>query len=156
MNQADYPYVSGHGHHINGQVEGIGPEQVRDWWNWDIDCVVFSACSILDIGNYNDYMYPGDTTPSRASPGKLWEQVGPSVLLGYDAIAPRDGGGAPARILASWKLLRVSMGDVDAWMQANSLNRAWNACAIVKDVNYVYFKTKWMRHKVIKVTKASW
>ena len=49
-----------------------------------------------------------------------------------------------------------SLGDVDAWMEANASNKAWNACAIVKGQKYVFFKTWFgVRHKK-EVGKENW
>jgi hypothetical protein len=50
------------------------------------------------------------------------------------------------------------MGDVGAWMKANEDNRAWNACAIVKDVKYVYFKSYMFDkfHKKQEIPKGNW
>lgn len=56
------------------------------------------------------------------------------------------------------------LGDVDAWMKANDNKNGRNACAIVKDVKYVYFKRT--RHKFfsmrfstyekVEVRKENW
>ena len=149
MNQADYFYYSGHGHHKWGMVDDFEPSVILDHWKKDLDCVIFAGCSVLDINDYNNNFLnpdgvwnPGD---HAASPGKLWESKGPSVLLGYNYYAPQDSTHAPERIARSWVNLRQSMGDVDAWMEANDNKSGRNACAIVKDSKYVYFKRT--RHK---------
>ena len=87
-------------------------------WNKDLKCVIFSACSILDINDYNNN-YRWEPEEHNLSPGKYWEAVGPSVLLGYNYYAPADSSGAPARIMRSWVANRELLGDVDAWMEAN-------------------------------------
>lgn len=161
MNQADYFYYSGHGHHGTGAVDDFGPGVVADCWSRDLDCVIFAGCSVLDINDYNDnFLNPGgvwDPANHAASPGKLWESVGPKVLLGYNYHAPGDEGGAPKRIVDSWRNNRVTMGDVNAWMKANAENRAWHACAIVKDNQYLYFKKRrWGRRSVMSVNKGDW
>ena len=58
----------------------------------------------------------------------------------------------------SWVANRGSLGDVNAWMRANANNSAWNACAIVKDVKFVYFeKFFFQKFKRIKeVAKGDW
>lgn len=89
---------------------------------------------------------------------KLWERVGPGVLLGYNASGPKDSGGAPARMMSSWLSQRAALGDVNAWMEANRVNRAWNACAIVKGRKYVYFRQDWLglvKTKTV-VEKGDW
>ena len=46
---------------------------------------------------------------------------------------------------------------IDAWMNANAANRAWNACAIVKGQRYVYFKKGlFRRHKMKSVQREDW
>lgn len=156
MNQADYFYYSGHGHHRFGAVDDFEPGVVADYWRRDLDCVIFAGCSVLDINDYNDnFLNPGgvwDPANHAASPGKLWESVGPKVLLGYNYHAPRDEGGIPKRIVDSWRNNRAAMGNVNAWMKANAENRAWHACAIVKDSRYLYFKKRrWGRRSVMSV-----
>jgi len=160
MNQADVLYYSGHGSSLTGSLKGpnggsfrLTPAMVASWWNRDLNCVVFSACSVLDINDYNNNY---DDPFGGHSHGRSWGQVGPSVVLGYNYIAPGDAGGATTRIISAWKNNRAS-GDIDAWMNANRDNKAWNACAIEKDVRYVYFKKQLFgRHKIKTVLKESW
>ena len=155
MNQADYLYCSGHGSHLTGKFQGmIAPEQVASYWSRELKCVIFSACSILDINDYNDNY--DDPVEHVLSPGKRWEQSGPDILLGYAYIAPSDESGAPARIVNSWRSNRDVLGDEGAWMKANFDNNAWNACAILKGKRYLYFKRKWLSHKVVAVPKEEW
>ena len=92
------------------------------------------------------------------SPGKAWEQTGPKHLLGYAAQAPGDAGGAPTRIIQSWIAKRAALGDIEAWMQANKENHAWNACAIEKGERYVYFYRglKGLYKKKTEVNKEDW
>ena len=158
MNQADYFYFSGHGYHndnflYSGFVGGFTAAMATNYWGRDLDCVVIAACSVLDINDYNGNT---DALSAQLSPGKAWERTGPSTLLGYNYSAPRDDGGAPVRIARSWVANREAKGDVDAWMDANAANKAWNACAIVKDEKYVYFAS-WLglrRRKEVK--KENW
>jgi hypothetical protein len=135
MNQSDLFYCSGHGD-LTGDVEGVGFTDVGDYWQQDLDVVVFSACSVLDINDLNGRF--GD----KRSPGKYWEQTGPGIFLGYNHSAPSDGGGATVRIVNYWMLNRSTLGDINAWMKANEQNHAWNACAIEKNVKYVFFKKR--------------
>lgn len=149
MNQADYFYYSGHGHHRSGMVDDFKPDVISDHWKKDLDCVIFAGCSVLDINDYNNNFLnlEGNWDPEdhAASPGKLWASKGPSILLGYNYYAPQDSTHAPERIVRSWMSLRQSMDDVDAWMKANDNKNGRNACAIVKGSKYVYFKR--IRHK---------
>lgn len=160
MNQADYFYYSGHGHHRWGTVDDFEPGDVADYWRKDLDCVIFAGCSVLDINDYNNNFLNRsgvwDPEDHAASPGKLWETTGPKVLLGYNYHAPRDEGGAPQRIVNSWRNNRAAMGDVKAWMKANAENRAWHACAIVKGQKYLYIKKRRWGRYIISVKKEDW
>ena len=154
MNQADYFYYSGHGHHSTGNLQGdFSPESVQQYWNQDLSAVILAGCSVLDINDYNKN-FSGDE--HNFSPGKRWERTGPQYLLGYNGSAPGDQGGAPARIVTRWISMRNVYGDAGAWMEANAKNRAWNACAIVKGQKYLYFQRKWMKRKVIDIPKGEW
>ncbi|MGN0833588.1 MAG: hypothetical protein ACI4RD_08085 [Kiritimatiellia bacterium] len=161
MNQADYFYYSGHGHHRFGMVDDFVPDIVSDYWRKDLDCVIFAGCSVLDINDYNNnFLNPEgvwDPEDHAASPGKLWEVKGPSVLLGYNYHAPQDSTHAPERIVRAWLAFRQEMGDVDAWMKANDNANGRNACAIVKNEKYVYSKKilpRWYRK--VEVRKENW
>ena len=155
MNQADYFYYSGHGFHKNALLDNYPPSKFAERWNKDLDCLIISGCSILDINDYNNN-FVASPEDHAASPGKLWEAVGPSIMLGYNGEAPADKGGAPARIIQSWLANRSAMSDVDVWLMANANNRAWNACAIVKGQKYLYFKRKWCSGVVVEVPKGDW
>ena len=137
--------------------EDYGPSAFSGRWNKDLDCLVVSGCSILDINDYNNN-FALDAEDHVASPGKLWEAVGPNLMLGYNYYAPADEGGAPARIVRSWAGSRGELGDVVAWMNANRANNAWNACAIVKGQKYVYFEKFFYKKfkRVKEVPKGDW
>lgn len=108
----------------------------------------------LDVSDYNGNFKQSE----RKSHGKEWEIVGPPVILGYNHKAPGDSGGATTRIINAWRERRGSLGDVDAWIEANEKNRAWNACAIVKGLKYVYFK-KFLKGVIkvkCEVSKEEW
>lgn len=121
-------------------------------WNRDLDVVVLAGCSVLDVNDCNGN-YP-DPVEHGTSPGRKWEAVGPSVMLGYNYYAPSDKSGGPTRIISNWIETRKAMGDIDAWMNANKAQGKWNACAIQKGVKYVYFKKIvsgfWVRRTVEK------
>ena len=157
MNQADYFYYSGHGFHLYKTVDpGFGPETVSGYWNKGLNCAIFSACSILDINDYNNN-YRWEPEEHNLSPGKAWEAVGPSILLGYNYYAPADNTGAPAQIISSWMQNRSSVSDIEAWMSANRLRKKWNACAIQKGVKYVYFENlPFGIHIKREVNKEDW
>lgn len=144
MNQADYFYYSGHGNHRWGMVDDFEPSVVSDYWQRDLDCVVFAGCSVLDINDYNNNFLNsdgvGDPEDHTASPGKLWETMGPNILLGYNYYAPRDITGEPLAIMRSWVSRRMSEGAANAWMSANLRREGRNACAIIRNEKYIYFK----------------
>ena len=154
MNQADYFYYSGHGLHKFATIDDFEPSDVATFWKKDLDCVVISGCSVLDINDYNDNFIL-DPQDHVASPGKAWAAVCHATMLGYNFTAPLDETGAPARIIADWALLRLSHGDVDAWMQANDNRNGRNACAIDKARDYHYFKKVfWKTYMKTVVPKA--
>ena len=91
------------------------------------------------------------------SPGKSWEAVGPSTLLGYNYYAPADNTAAPELIISSWLQNRSSIGDVEAWMVANKSFKKWNACTIQKGVKYVYFENlPFGIHVKREINKENW
>ena len=157
MNQADYFYYSGHGYHLYKTVfPDFAPELVGGYWNKDLQCVIFSACSILDINDYNNN-FRWNPQEHNMSPGKTWETVGPSILLGYNYYAPSDNTGAPAQIIASWIQNRSVTNDIEAWMLANRASKKWNACAIQKGTKYVYFENlPFGIHIKREVNKEDW
>ena len=160
MNQADAFYFSGHGGHHDGKVNGgcsnehFGPQEIATYWGEDLDCAIIAGCSVLDVNDYNGNFGGAEHC---VSPGKSWESTGPSILLGYNYIAPGDKGGAPKRIVQSWIANRLALGDAEAWMNANKVNHAWNACVIEKNSKYIYFK-KILRvfHTKQTVLKENW
>lgn len=154
MNQADVFYISGHGGHAANMLQGrYTPSMLGDFWKRDLDCLIIAGCSLLDVNDYNGNFQGAD---HLRSPGKEWEPTGPAVLLGYNYIAPGDRGGAPARIVAHWLRNRAGRGDVDAWMDANAANRAWNACAIEKGARYVYFRRLWGMKRRVSIPSFEW
>ena len=156
MNQADYFYYSGHGFHKFAMIDDYEPGCVSGYWGRDLDCAIIAGCAVLDINDYNGN-YVLDPVDHVASPGKLWEPIGPPVMLGYNYRAPFDVGGAPASIVSAWLADRAAKGDVAAWMDANAARRAWNACAIVKGQKYVYLKKRrFGRFRVVYVDKGDW
>ena len=157
MNQSDYFYYSGHGYHDFGIVDEYEASDVISHWDRDLQCVIFAACSILDINDYNGN-YALNPQSHDASPGKTWENVGPAVLLGYNYVAPADASGRPQKVIEEWIGMRGGIGDVLAWMNANALWGNANACAIEKDLKYTYFKKSrngWFV-KVQSVNKEDW
>ena len=143
MNQSDWFYFSGHGSHATGAVQGgFTPSMATQYWNRDLDCVIFAGCSVLDINDYNGN-YSG-TTEHTSSPGRQWANIkGLKSILGYAYTAPLDTQGAN-RIANAWVANRGSMDDASAWMKANDNRNGRNACAIqrIDDlfVRYSYFK----------------
>ena len=110
----------------------------------------------LDINDYNNN-YRWEPEEHNLSPGKSWEAVGPSTLLGYNSYAPADNTAAPELIISSWLQNRSSIGDVEAWMVANKSFKKWNACAIQKGVKYVYFENlPFGIHVKREINKENW
>lgn len=131
-NQADFLYISTHGLHDQNWLflaneEQFSPGVIKNSWKRDLDIVIISGCSVLDVtGN----KWPGN--PYR--PGKVWVDLGPKYFLGYEASAPGDSSGVPSQIVNSFSLsweVNYDFGSpVQAWMNANGDAKAWNACAL--------------------------
>lgn len=176
QNQADWLYFSGHGHHTNGTIDLAGgidfhPLQTSEsvyaakgdgfaFWHNDLDVLVFSACSVFDIYDYESN-YSG--LAHIDSPGELWLQTGPKLFMGYNYSAPSDGGpsatGSVTKDIVTKLFNPVDPGVVpmtpDAWMKANEAHMAWYACVIdIRNSSgwkYYYFKrftTPFIRYEV--------
>ncbi len=131
-NQADFLYISTHGLHDVNKIYTasgqIGPESFTNRWNKDLDMVFIAGCSVLDV--------TGNKWPSGNTfrPGKKWITLGPCYLMGYEGSAPGDSSGIPRDIVDDfafdWELFEDYGYPSISWMYANSLHRAWNACAL--------------------------
>jgi hypothetical protein len=137
--QADYFYYSGHGQSdgtLTPGGESVGPSEVE--WSNGMNVAIFAGCSVLRINDYN-----GDATfspaPGQPFPGVLWQQTGPTYLLGYEGVAPSDGQGSDS-IVRYWAANKGTQGNAMAWMNANSDENQHHACAIQKATMYYYFK----------------
>ena len=72
--------------------------------------------------------------------------------------------GAPERIINDWLDYRLSKGDVDAWMEANDNRNGRNACAIVRDGVYIYYKRtrhefwsqRYSTYEKVEINKENW
>jgi hypothetical protein len=133
QNQADFLYFSGHGFHdlnvIDTPTGDFSPSDVAGGeWKKDLEIVILAGCSVLDV--------TGDKWSSSNTnrPGRAWAKTGPTYLLGYEASAPGDSGGAPSSIVAWWYdfwALAYDHGDpTPSWGDANYAYSAWNAAAI--------------------------
>ena len=136
MNQADYFYYSGHGFIATGAVYPGGPSDVIDYWDKDLDVVIFAGCSVLDINDYNNNT---NGAAHLASPGEQWEPTGPALFLGYNWKAPTDLQNSDG-IISSWLSNRGSLGNIGAWEEANDNMNGHNACAIEAGSTYYYFE----------------
>jgi hypothetical protein len=154
MNQADIFYFSGHGDHGSGTLEGFSAADVGAYWQQDLEISIFSACSVLDINDYNfNFVLAGQHS---VSPGKQWEQTGVQYLLGYNATGPNDLQGT-ATIIADFLANKDTLGVVSAWRQANENAHTWNACVIEVNVAYYYFNNLVpLVHTWESVPKGSW
>lgn len=81
-NPADALYISGHGSHAKATIAGIDPKnplhaaQISKWRE-DVELVVITGCSVLDVKNYSGEWGMFTT---GASPGEVWDN-----LLNFDA-----------------------------------------------------------------------
>ncbi|MFA5507228.1 MAG: hypothetical protein WC314_26790 [Vulcanimicrobiota bacterium] len=150
-NQAKRLYISSHGYPDGGfLVEGgyVEPGDIGEHWKDDVELVIMALCSVLNIGNFNDW------TGYQGQPGAEWQaRMKPGgVVLGYNAIAPaadlRLGGVyADTRILMRYRenLAQSSYSDpaeaqAMAWLLANAsmeVRLGDDACAVTPE--YYYF-----------------
>jgi tetratricopeptide (TPR) repeat protein len=134
-NNPDILYLSGHGFHdiagfqYNSQDTFSPNDLIKDKHWHDIDILIFSACSILDINDYHgNYTDPNS---HNFSPGKKWAKTGPKYFLGYCHYSPTDI--YSANIISEWCRLYEKRGDaIEAWGSQNVTNQSvgMSACAI--------------------------
>ncbi len=128
-----------------------------------LEVVIFAACSVLDINDYNGNFSDGK------SPGEEWAQTGVKLLLGYNAPSPSDGTSAPAIIADVLSSCSGNIGanilTLRAWCSANYAANAGNACAIYNgniatNGRYFYFKRRgvigFRTYHWSSVSQASW
>ena len=74
------------------------------------------------------------------SPGERWEKTGPRILLGYNNSAPIDIPNGLA-IANQWARLvtTTNQGAIPCWAVVTYSKKAYNSCAIEKDVGYWYY-----------------
>ena len=156
-NQADWFYYSGHGYSTDVQwpiewqgkiVMGEGSlfssADASGKWNEDLETVIFAACSILDINDYNgNFDDDGDGTEevgpaSKVFPGENWANIGPNYLLGYNASAPA-GPYTDTAIVSKWINYFATKGITQAWVEANYKYKAYNY-AVIDSQGYWYCK----------------
>jgi hypothetical protein len=116
---------------------------------------------IMFVHGWNFYF----GTAHADSPGKRWAATGPALLLGYNQAGPSDRNGGLEiikRFFGSDPVAATAAGRVDAWRATNETGSAWNACAIIPNDSYYYFKYKsFQGHKIggavwTKVNKLDW
>ena len=158
MEQAKIAYFSTHGAHsynirLGGYPTGVietaelssdptqpkriylKPEDME--WHAGLDVAVMAACAVLDVNDYNNN-YKGAN--HFDSPGERWEKTGPRILLGYNNSAPIDIPNGLA-IANQWARLvtTTNQGAIPCWAVVTYSKKAYNSCAIEKDVGYWYY-----------------
>jgi Bacterial TSP3 repeat len=166
--QADFFYISSHGFHESATLyeSDITPEAMIGKWNRDLDVVMISGCSVLDVSN------PNGRAASSNYPGQRWYKTGPALFLGYNASAPADNAGISTAIVTDW-VNRHGNGDlaggvdggtavyISTWMAANygGGRLATNACAIktkpTGQAVFHYFKVG-LGNAVQQLAEADW
>ncbi len=137
-NQADFLYISTHGHHHANYLEtaegDFPPAKISGGaWAKDLDYVIIAGCAVLDVTGHK---YQGLSEQNDA-PGRKWISTGPCVFLGYEGAGPSDSSGAPENVVYLWTF-EVGIELIDpltAWMDANASSisirqSCWNATAI--------------------------
>lgn len=171
MNQADFFYSSGHGHHMDGsldcsQSESITPQDIGDHWRNDIDCAVLAGCSVLDIGDFvaqrlsKTSRLDWENAGGICSPGNIWRNLGPRYFLGYGWTAPRDTQGANAIAASFVTEINSGKNPIEAWRIANDRPAGRNACAIdvsTTPAKYWYWKRNgWHSYTWDCKTEGEW
>lgn len=209
-NQATSLYFSGEGYHNHGirldfarifirpEIGGFLPYPAPDPkyssyksvtfspddWNDGLRTVIFAGCSVLDVGNFNDYKNFDTANPA---PGRAFYESMPSgsLLLGYGAPAPHGGKPPEApvyfplppvntdrQVLIDYKRFLAGQG-VDrngnpivgltrpmAWLLANASNAdrtCDDACALENDYYYfIKFKTDWASNERLNEDREIW
>jgi len=147
--QANILYVSGHqgsneflqlGTSSNSKL--FGPKDAKDWKK-NLEIVIISGCSVLDIGNLNQN--PDWPPEGIGDPGKKWAKTGPKIFLGYNYKAPSDTQGS-VKVIETWyKLYSRGINPIDAWRQANASIGLFgvSACAIDTEKKRYYYLKKY-------------
>lgn len=146
MNQADYFYFSGHGHHAHAALEcpsgeGVVPSDVKSYWTNDLECVIFAGCSVLDIGDFVSKrlswreLAKWKAAGGACSPGNRWRNIGPKIFLGYGWTAPLDTQGSDEIAAICAAQINSGQNPVEAWRIANDRPAGRNACAIDMSVS---------------------
>lgn len=161
-NQAQLFYFGGHGWansaiYIDGHY--IYPEQdiVEGDWSDGLKVVIFSSCSILDIGNFNRRSFTAFGKANQ-SPGIYWAKVaGPEVaLLGYNW-STQEGKPPNAfdtRVIRRYINLSSQYSPPVAWIYANIQEGDGIApCAIYRH-NYYYINASSMT--ILAVPERNW
>jgi len=143
QNQADVLFYIGHGSHsanyvfLSGSDEAQGhPDLINTngYWNHGLQTVIFFACSVLDINNYDG------CADDNGSPGTEWIALaGPKTWLGFKWTAPTgEQGRAQIRKFAAEY---VASGNwITAWRTATGDNiKAFRHAVAIDDTNYYYW-----------------
>jgi len=162
-NQAKLFYVSAHGLHDANYIR-FGPSSSdiiypssdlsdpqglarEDWENDKLETVIFAACSVLDLGNWNDGHHGKQF--GNYDPGRAWVLLTKpeTLILGYNSQAPdaeettADLERRDTRILERfYEQINVGDAPVIAWLRGNSRMETRlgdNASAVLG--NYYYF-----------------
>ena len=138
MNQADILYYSGHGNGATGGINrGFTPSRLGEYWKRDLNCVVISGCSVLNIAGHRIKSFGRTTRFKRwlrnqedRSVGTSWETTADAIFLGYCYTAPLDSQGATAIATVFVNGVKGGKSCLQAWKDANDRDAGRNACAI--------------------------
>ncbi len=139
QNQADVLFYLGHGMHTENFVHLSGDEEgypllIDEDWNKGLQTVIFFACSVLDINNYDG------CADDDKSPGKEWIALaGPQTWIGFKWTAPTGVQGRSQ--IQSFASEYVSSGDwIAAWQTATGENTtAFRQAVGIDSSNYYYW-----------------
>jgi hypothetical protein len=151
--QSNWLYWSGHGHHATASLDVIdgsfNPKYAK--WNKNLEVVIISGCSVLDIKDYRAQSYTFTTYTAWKlaggdwSPGKEYENKGPQYFLGYNWKGPKDISGTDKLVKKFLLEIKKGISIPEAWKLANPITVGPNACVIdcsKKPYEYWYWDEK--------------
>lgn len=161
-NQANLLYYGGHGWgngyiYLDNKYFHPAVDLIDDEWCDNLEVVIFSSCSVLDIQNYNGRSFTA-FGKIRDSPGRDWEAAsGANVaLLGYNwsVIEGKPPNGFDTRVIRRYIELSRKHSPPVAWIYANILEGETSApCAIYQNL-YYFIHSSSMR--ILAVSKEHW
>jgi hypothetical protein len=166
--QVKWLYYSGHGHHNSAKLGAVDGDfsPLPNLWKENLDFLIIAGCSVLDIKDYRAESFKDDYETyaywqlmgGAWSPGKIYEESGPKMLIGYCWKAPSDKQGAVETIKEFISQYRLTKNVSFSWKRANDNPYGRNACVIdcsIEPHEFWYWDERTAAPVWSKVTKGS-